>query len=109
MEKTYNTQFNQPFNIVISGQTESGKSEWTFRLIRNAHAMISPPVDLIYYVYKKWQDSFKELSGVSFFEGYDDSIISKENLKNRSVLLVLDDLMTDIPSDTTRYLFSRSA
>ena len=105
MEKTYNTQFNQPFNIVVSGQTESGKSEFCLKLIKNAHAMISPPVDLIYYVYKEWQDKFKQIQGVSFFKGYDDSIISKENLKNRSLLLILDDQMTDIPSDSLQNIF----
>ena len=54
MEKTYNVQFTQPFNIVISGSSNTGKSEWVLKLIENASTMISPPVDLIIYCYKEF-------------------------------------------------------
>jgi len=105
MEKTYNVQFTQPFNIVISGSSNTGKSEWVLKLIENASTMISPPVDLIIYCYKEFQARFKRVKGVIFHEGFDESLVSKEKLQNRSVLLILDDLMTSIKSDVLLNIF----
>ena len=105
MDRTYNAQFICPFNLVISGGSCCGKSEWAFKLIENASAMIYPNVDLIYYCYKEFSDRFNDIKGVTFFEGYDPSIISKENLKSRSCLIFLDDLMTDIESKALLDLF----
>ena len=96
MEKTYNAQFLAPFNMVVSGGSYSGKSEWVFRLITHAKEMIQPNVDLIYYCYKEYSDRFNDIKGVTFFQGFEESIISKENLKSKSCLLILDDLMCDI-------------
>ena len=75
-----------PFNIVISGSSNTGKSEWVLKLIENASTMISPPVDLIIYCYKEFQARFKRVKGVIFHEGFDKSLVSKEKLQNRSVL-----------------------
>ena len=66
MAKTYNIQFRQPFNMVISGSSNSGKTEFVFRLIKHADVMISPPVDLIIYCYNEYQNRFKEIKGVYF-------------------------------------------
>lgn len=106
MEKTYNVQFTQPFNMVISGSSNTGKSEWVFRLIENAAIMISPPVDLIIYCFKEYQPRFKDIKGVNFHSGFDESLISKEKLQGRSVLLILDDLMTTIDSDILLNIFT---
>ena len=106
MEKTYNVQFTQPFNMVISGSSNTGKSEWVFRLIENAAIMISPPVDLIIYCFKEYQSRFKDIKGVNFHSGFDESLISKEKLQDRSVLLILDDLMTTIDSDILLNIFT---
>ena len=105
MEKTYNTQLICPFSMVISGSSNTGKSELVMKLIEHAPVMISPPVDLIYYCYKIHQDRFNDVKGVTFFENFDESIISEENLKGRSVMLILDDMMTDIPEKTLLDLF----
>ena len=105
MEKTYNTQFIAPFNLVVSGPSSGGKTELVLKLIEHADVMISPKPDLIYYCYKVYQNRFKDVKGVSFFEGYDESIISEENLKSRSVFLILDDLMCDIPEKSLLDLF----
>ena len=105
MEKTYTTQFITPCNVLISGASNSGKSEWVFRLIQNASTMIYPNVDLIYYCYKEFSERFNDIKGVSFFEGFDESIISKENLQSRSVLLILDDLLGDLDSKLLSDLF----
>ena len=96
MEKTYNAQFITPMNMVLTGPSNCGKSEFIFRVIQNADTMIYPKVDMIYYCYKEFSERFNDIKGVTFFEGFDESIISKENLKSRSVFLILDDLLGDI-------------
>ena len=105
MEKTYCTQFICPFNMVISGSSNTGKTEFVMRLIKYNKELITPPVDKIYYCYKEYQEKFKEVEGVEFFEGFDESIISKENLEGGSVLLILDDLMTQIQENILLDIF----
>ena len=75
MDEAYNVQFTQPFNMIISGSSNTGKSEWVFRLIENASVMISPPVDLILYCYKEFQPRFKEIKGVEFHSMFDEELI----------------------------------
>ena len=106
VHKTYDAILIQPFNLVISGATSSGKNEWCYRLIANASEMISPPVDLIYFCYKVYQEKFKTLKGVQFFEGFDPLIVSKQQLKGKRVLLILDDLMMSIKPDVLLDLFT---
>ena len=106
MAKTYNIQFRQPFNMVISGSSNSGKTEFVFRLIKHADVMISPPVDLIIYCYNEYQNRFKEIKGVYFHHGFEESLISKEKLKGRCVLLILDDMMSTIDPDVLSKTFT---
>ena len=58
--------------------------------------MISPPVDLIFFCYKVYQEKFKTLKVVQFFEGFDSSTVTKQQLKGKTVLLILDNLMMTI-------------
>ena len=43
--------------------------------------------------------------GVIFYEGFNESLVSKEKLQNSSVLLILDDLMTSIKFDVLLNIF----
>ena len=63
--------------------------------------MISPPVDLIFFCYKVYQEKFKTLKVVQFFEGFDSSTVTKQQLKGKTVLLILDNLMMTIKPENS--------
>ena len=81
MDKTHNMALIQPFNMVISGASNTGKSNFVKRLIEHSSTMISPPVEIILWCYNEYSEMFKEIKGVTFHKGFDESIISKEKLK----------------------------
>lgn len=83
--------------MVVSGATSSGKSYFIKRLCKHANEMVSPPCDLIIYCYETWTDGFKDMPPeIVFHKGFDESVICKEKIQGRSVMLILDDLMLKI-------------
>jgi len=104
--------FKFPFTCVISGPTRSGKTEWTKRLVRNAHQMIYPPPDEIVWAYGEWQNSYNDLGQlVQFVEGIPDMAALKAN-KDKRKLVICDDLMQELGKEKKtelNNLFSRGS
>ena len=48
-------------NVLVSGQSQSGKTVWTKRLLEHHKVTFKSPPDLIIYVYRHWQQIYKEL------------------------------------------------
>jgi hypothetical protein len=83
--------FYHSFNCVVAGPSQCGKTEFTFKLIRNAQSMIFPPPQRIVYCYGEWQDIFCDYPNVDFQEGVPD--FSQFDGKKRT-LVILDDLLS---------------
>jgi hypothetical protein len=91
--------FKVPFSIFVSGPTQSGKTRFTQRFIKNRDkGILSKPIHKIVYAYSKWQPALQEMreseSSILFYEG----LPSKEDLEEwtkdgEDLLLVLDDLV----------------
>jgi hypothetical protein len=81
--------FLHSFNCIVGGPSQSGKTQFTFKLIRNARSMIFPPPERIVYHYGEWQDIFCDYPNVDFQEGAPD--FSQFDGKKRT-LVILDDL-----------------
>ena len=81
-----------PFTCAVAGPTSSGKTQFVFRLIKQANQMIDPPPEHIVYCYGEFQPIFAEFPDVEFNEGLPD--VSRFDGRKR-VLLIIDDLMNE--------------
>ena len=54
--------FPSKINILLAGQSQSGKTVWTKRLLLHHKKTFRDPPDLIIYVYKHWQPVYDELA-----------------------------------------------
>jgi hypothetical protein len=90
-----------PFGAVIVGPTMSGKSVFTFDLIRNRDKMIDFPPERIIYCYGAWQKGFEELEKenlpIEFYKGLGE-VFKEEGFfnPNQKTLLILDDLAAEL-------------
>ena len=53
--------FPSKINILVCGQSQSGKTVWTKRLLVHNEKLFRQPPDLIIYVYKHWQPVYDEM------------------------------------------------
>ena len=87
-------KFKHPFGMQVAGPTQSGKTQWTVKFLKERHQRIDPPVDGILFCYSQWQDKYdtlkREVPTTQFHKGIPDM----ETLTNlRNGILVIDDLM----------------
>lgn len=90
--------FKHPFNMVISGGSYGGKTQFTWRLIKNIHLMIDTKYKKILYCYGIFDPRLFEMKSendnfIEFHEG----VPTIEYLRSQDtpMLLVLDDLMKE--------------
>ena len=98
------TRLQHPFTALICGPTQSGKTHFVTRLLKDRETMIYPPPTNILWCYGEYQPAYAELSAIipsiQFVEGIPqdlDSMISPNQLN----LLIIDDLMTETGNDKT--------
>jgi hypothetical protein len=103
-------RFKTPANFFICGQTQSGKSYLTRRILQNMGELFDPVPTKIIYCYGEYQKKFGELSpSVEMIEGFPDDIGSLTRGHENS-LIVLDDSMSQCSSDQRAVdLFTRGS
>ena len=83
--------------ILIAGSTGSGKTEWVYRLLRNADQMFEVPPTCILYCYatyqKRFDDMLRDVDNLTFHQGL-PSVMDIKHLaaSGDHSILVLDDL-----------------
>ena len=93
--------FKHPFNAMITGPSQSGKSFLLNKIILNKDRLIKPNIDRIYYCYSNWSSDFSTLSenqalNITFNKG----IIELDDVdKSKNTLIILDDLMDEVVND----------
>lgn len=85
-------RLKHPFTCAVAGPTGSGKTQFVFRMIKNADKLIDPPPESIVYSYGEFQPIFASLLKVEFHEGLPD--VGQFDGRKR-VLLIIDDLMNE--------------
>ena len=100
-------RFKHPFTSVLASCTKGGKTTWAINFVKQAHNLITPPPEKIFWAYTEWQDAYNELPFVTFIEGVPDVDILKAH--NGPKLLICDDLMTKYKKEDLCRLFSQGS
>jgi hypothetical protein len=107
MNKTFefDSRLQHPFGAYVAGPSQSGKSQFIFKLLRVVNEFVCPPPERIIWFYGSLHDCFKEFPSVEFVEG-----LPSENFDNlldgRRTLIVIDDLMSETDVRVTK-LFTK--
>lgn len=95
--------FRQPFTMLVTGPSMSGKTQLVMRLIKSD--LLQPPPDVIYWCYGAYQDAYKTLPpNVELVDGPPD--LDALRADKRRKLLVLDDLMLTMEARDLNTLFT---
>ena len=102
-------KWNIPFSCIISGPSQSGKTEIIKNIIKSNEILFSEHFDVIFYFYKTYQETYNEILKNKLKIFYLNSIVSSdksllnliENYKNQNILFVFDDLQSEIEENNT--------
>jgi len=100
-------KFKLPFGAIISGSSNTGKTQFLLRLLKNADSMFEPRAQDFLYCYGQYGGHVKELQemGVKVHSGVPpDSLL--ETLA-RPFILILDDLIDVVEQKTLTSYFTR--
>jgi len=78
-----------PFNAVVAGPSQSGKTYWVKQLITSGK--IQPEIEKILFYYSEWQPLYEEMPNVEFIQGLPTSLPDG----SKKTLIILDDLMVE--------------
>ena len=98
-----NIKFRSPSSAGIYGASQTGKTYFTAKLLRNAAYLYTIPPERILFCYQEMQPIFEELenelSNITFKRGLptEEDLVELTSSKNHT-LLVLDDLMMESQS-----------
>ena len=102
----FDPRLMHPFTCMISGPTQSGKTQFVFRMIRERVNFITPPPERIVWCFGCYQETFRDLSDqIEFVEGMPGPDLLD---KDRRTLIIIDDLMCETNSSVTS-LFTKDS
>ena len=97
-------KFRDCSNILISGCTQSGKTEFTKRLLTHADQMFVTPPEHCIFAYSHWQSAYDDLQQkwgdkITFIEELpSESYLSQTMQGRKHGLFVMDDKASEIPN-----------
>ena len=91
--------FQHPFSMMVTGASQSGKMEWTRKLLPSP--LIQPPREHILWCFGQWQPLLENLQKripcIEFVHGIPDYLHSSQFISpDKRNLIILDDLMTKL-------------
>jgi len=102
-------KFKIPFGMIISGPSNSGKTQLLLKLLDNVNDLCIPPPASVLYCYGEYHSYIPKLegSGVHVFPGVppDDLLLSQP----KPFILCLDDIVYQINEKTLTELFTKKA
>ena len=102
MSPSTSLTFQHPFSMMVTGPTQSGKTEWTRKLLLSL--LIQPPPERILWCFGQWQPLYenlqKKIPYIEFVHGIPDYLHSSHFISpDKRNLIILDDLMTEAKCD----------
>lgn len=100
-------QFKHPFSMIISGPSGCGKTTFLEKVIENISTLISEKVTKIIWCFAE-QNAIPQIENkiVTYHKGIPEHV---ENIKNESILIILDDMMQDVYNAKISELFTRGS
>jgi len=96
MERITHLKLKSPYNMLISGQTGCGKTQFVFELLKNLEELHETTFERIVYAYNMQQSIYTDMlnvkANIEFTKGMPENL----NLDGRPSLLILDDMMCDL-------------
>ena len=86
--------FKHPFTCLICGPTQSGKTEFTFKLLKNLGTLVSPVPERVIWCYGEYQEKLKNLPDSILFSDSISNAIEQIDRTKRN-LVILDDMMDE--------------
>src|SRR5277367_13725 len=81
-----------PFNMVVAGPSQSGKTHWVKSLVTRKPSMITPEIEKILFYYSEWQPLYDTITDIAeFHQGLPTSLPDG----SKRTLIILDDLMVE--------------
>ena len=91
--------WSHPFSAIVSGPSGAGKSQFALKFIDHLDYMVKPKIEKVIWCYGIHQDVFDNFPQITFQEGLPDLNIFDGKEK---ILLILDDLMTEVDGRVTQ-------
>jgi hypothetical protein len=100
-------KFKLPFGAIVSGSSNTGKTQFLLQLIKNADEMFEPKINDILYCYGQYGKHITELQNldVKVHSGIPPDTLLDQ--LNKPFLLVLDDLIDSIEQKSLSSFFTR--
>jgi hypothetical protein len=89
----FDSRLKHPFGALVAGPTQSGKTNFIIRLLQCASEVIFPRPERLIWCFGCYQEAFRNLEHVEFFEGLPSNFESL--LNGKPTLIVIDDLMSE--------------
>jgi len=98
-----------PFGMIISGSSNSGKSELVYKILENKDKIFDPPPKAVLFCYGEFHDKLPELQakGINIYEGMPSDVVM--NKMPRPYLLILDDLLYKVNDKDIGEIFTKKA
>jgi len=97
-----------PYNMMISGSSQSGKTHLTKQLVKHIHTLCNHPPELVFWVYSEWQKAYEEMRdwpNLHLVQGLPGMEVLKAQ-PDKHTMLILDDQMIKMQkNDTLNNLF----
>lgn len=102
-------KFKHPFNMIVSGGTGSGKTQFIAKLIKEAPRIIDTNFEKIAYHYGIFNDKvlYFQTIGVDTQPGLPDPDVYFKST-NKPTFLILDDLLIESKEEFLKELFTRA-
>ena len=117
--EVFDMTLKTPFNMIISGSSQSGKTTKLVKLLKYKDIMLDATTKQVIFFFSEWQDTYKTLKELKLVDKFYKGIPSQEELmllltdtglknfsENPHQLLIFDDLVSEIQDDLMSKLFT---
>lgn len=101
MPNIVNFSFQTPFNLVLVGASQCGKTTWLKKMLDCSEQLFNKKPGPVYYFYNVYQPQFDSWEGVHFEQGICTMQWIRDNIRpEHNATIVMDDVAKQMSADT---------